>query len=133
MLTQSPSGVPFTHVWMWSIAADAADAADEAPRALMMAAPRCCTIGMNCSLYQASSTSVSAGRPLTVAWCRSGYCVAEWLPQMMILRRSVVWVPVFSASCDSARLWSRRTIAVKLRGLRLGAFFIAISELVLAG
>ena len=26
MLTQSPSGVPVTHVWKWSIAAEAADA-----------------------------------------------------------------------------------------------------------
>ena len=33
------------------IAADAADAADEAPRALMIAAPRCCTTGMNVSAY----------------------------------------------------------------------------------
>ena len=39
---------------------------------------------MNCSLYQASSTSESAGLPADGAWCRSGYCVAEWLPQMMI-------------------------------------------------
>ena len=41
MLTQSPSGVPWTQVRMWSIAAAAAEAADEAPRALMIAAPRC--------------------------------------------------------------------------------------------
>lgn len=51
------------------VVAEAAEAADEAPRALMMAAPRCCTIGMNLSLYQASSTSESADLPPTVAWC----------------------------------------------------------------
>jgi hypothetical protein len=51
MLTQSPSFEPSTQSWMWSIAADAADAADEAPRALMIAAPRCCTTGMNVSEY----------------------------------------------------------------------------------
>ena len=41
MDTQSPSGVPSAQLRMWSIADDAADAALEAPRALMMAAPRC--------------------------------------------------------------------------------------------
>ena len=38
--TQSPSGVPSTQSCTWSIAALAAEAADEAPRASMMAAPR---------------------------------------------------------------------------------------------
>jgi hypothetical protein len=33
MLTQSPSGVPLTQSWMWSMAADAAEAAEDAPRA----------------------------------------------------------------------------------------------------
>ena len=51
MLTQSPSGVPSTQSRTWSIAAEAAEAADDAPRALMMAAPRCCTAGMNVSAY----------------------------------------------------------------------------------
>jgi hypothetical protein len=36
---------------MWSIAAEPAEAAEDAPRALMMAAPRCCTVGMNVDLY----------------------------------------------------------------------------------
>jgi len=31
---------------MWSIAALAADAADDKPRALMIAAPRFCTVGI---------------------------------------------------------------------------------------
>ena len=35
MLTQSPAGVPCTQVWTWSMAAEAAEAADEAPRALI--------------------------------------------------------------------------------------------------
>ena len=71
--TQSAAAVPSAQSRIWSIADDAAEAADDAPRALMMAAPRCCTTGMNVSAYQAWSTSESAGLPATVAWCRSGY------------------------------------------------------------
>ena len=44
--TQSPSGVPSAHERMWSTAALAADAADDAPRALMIAPPRVATVGM---------------------------------------------------------------------------------------
>src|SRR6185369_105800 len=113
---QSPSAVPCAQVRMWSIAAEAADAALEAPRALMIAAPRCCTVGMNVDLYHSASTRLSAALPPTVAWCRSGYWVEEWLPQIVTLRISVVCAPVFSASCESARLWSSRTIAVKQFG-----------------
>ena len=44
--TQSSGFVPITQSRTWSIAAFAADAALDAPRASMMAAPRCCTVGM---------------------------------------------------------------------------------------
>ena len=44
--TQSPSGVPSTQSCTWSIAALAADAALDAPRASMIAAPRLATVGM---------------------------------------------------------------------------------------
>ena len=37
---QSPAGVPLTHECTWSIAAFAAEAADDWPRASMIAAPR---------------------------------------------------------------------------------------------
>ena len=51
-----------------SITAFAADAADERPRALMIAAPRCCTVGMKSSLSHASSPITSfAARPLIFA------------------------------------------------------------------
>ena len=60
---QSPAGVPWTHVWTWSIAAFAADAADDAPRASMIAAPRLATVGMNVSRSHASSST---------AWARAG-------------------------------------------------------------
>ena len=77
MLIQSPGAVPCTQVWMWSIAAEAAEAAEEAPRALMIAAPRCCTTGMKVSSIHFWSTSDFAGLPSTRVWLRSGYCVAE--------------------------------------------------------
>src|SRR5690348_18361064 len=95
---QSPSAVPSAQVRMWSIAADAADAAEDAPRALMIAAPRCCTVGMNSFSYHAWSTSDNAGLPLTVAWWRSGYCVDEWLPQMITFATSVLCAPVLVAT-----------------------------------
>ena len=39
---------------------------------------------------------------------------------------SLTWVPVLAATCDSARLWSRRSMAVKFSRGRLGALFIAM-------
>src|SRR3954466_15981879 len=104
MLTQSPDGVPANQSCMWSMAADAAEAADDAPRALMIAAPRCCTVGMKLSSYHLRSTSECAALPSTVQKLRSGYCVDEWLPQISILRIFVTWLPDFSASCETARL-----------------------------
>ena len=47
-----------------------------------------------------------------LAWKMSGYCVAEWLPQMVRFVMSVTVTPAFFASCDSARLWSSRVMAV---------------------
>src|ERR1700733_5022960 len=87
--TQSTSEVPSAQSRMWSIAADAAEAADDAPRALMIAAPRCCTTGMNVSSSHFWSTSDFAGLPFTTVWLISGYCVAEGLPQIVILRIAV--------------------------------------------
>ena len=37
-------------------------------RALIMAAPRCCTVGMNSLLSQSTLTKSAAGCPATVAW-----------------------------------------------------------------
>jgi len=42
-------------------------------------------------------------------------------------------LPVFAATWLSARLWSRRSIAVKFSRGRPGALFIAMKALVLAG
>ena len=89
----------------WSIAAFAAEAADDAPRASMIAAPRLATVGMNSSAIQASSPTASqADSPLTLAFTRSGYCVVEWLPQIVMLVISVVGTSHFSATWASARL-----------------------------
>ena len=63
----------------------------------------------------------------------SGCWVALWLPQMIMRRTSVVCLPVFAASCASARLWSSRVMAVKFRRSMSGAFDAAMSEFVFAG
>src|SRR4051794_15635771 len=132
--TQSPSAVPDTQVWTWSMAAFAADAALDRPRASMMAAPRCCTVGRKVPSIQAwSSMSSAAFLPLTSAWKRSGYWVAEWFPQIVILVMSFTVESVLVASWAMARLWSRRVIAVNRALSMFGALFIAMSELVLAG
>ena len=97
--TQSPSGVPSTQSRMWSTVALAALAAELAPRASMIAAPRCCTVGMKVDSSQAwSFTSSAAFWPFTSAWKMSGYWVAEWLPQMVSCVMSLTVVPVLAAS-----------------------------------
>ena len=63
----------------------------------------------------------------------SGYCVAEWLPQMIIRLISETGIPVLLASCAIARLWSSRIIAVKRSAGTSGALLIAISAFVFAG
>src|SRR3954452_22689563 len=116
------------------MAAFAADAALDRPRASMMAAPRCCTVGRKVpSIQDWSSMSSAAFLPLTSAWKRSGYWVAEWFPQIVILVMSFTVESVLVASWAMARLWSRRVMAVNRALSMLGALFIAMSELVLAG
>src|SRR5678816_316571 len=133
METQSPLGVPATQSRTWSIAAFAADAADESPRASMMAAPRFCTVGMKVlSIHAWSLMACAAFFPSTSALKTSGYCVAEWLPQIDIFLTDVTGLPVFCATCVSERLWSTRIIAVNCSGLSPFAFFIALRQLVLA-
>src|ERR1700759_3273473 len=105
--TQSPSGVPSSQSRAASTVADAADAADEEPRASMIAAPRLATGGMKAFSIQLWSLITSAAfLPPTSAWKMSGYWVAEWLPQIVIFLMSVTAAPVFLASWEIARLWS---------------------------
>src|SRR5690242_6230577 len=120
------------------MAAFAALAAEERPRASMIAAPRFCTVGMNWLSSQLWSlimgqTFLPAFPSITSAWKRSGYWVAEWFPQIVIFLTCLTSARTFCAICEVARLWSRRIIAVNCVGLRLGAFFIAIRQLVFAG
>src|SRR4051794_20604638 len=104
------------------MAALAAEAADDEPRASMMAAPRCWTVGMNSlSIHLRSLIRRAAPFFETWAWKRSGYWVAEWLPQIVMRRTSVIGTSVFLASWAIARLWSSRVMAVNRRGSILGA------------
>src|SRR5829696_1372123 len=132
--TQSPSGLPSSQLRAASMVADAAEAAELAPRASMIAAPRLATVGMKSFSIQAWSLTTSAAfLPPISAWNTSGYWVAEWLPQIVIFLMSLTAAPVFLASCAIARLWSRRVSAENRSGGMLGALVFAISALVLAG
>ena len=118
----------------WSIAALAADAADERPRASMMAAPRLPTVGRNSPSSQASSPITSrAGLPPMRALVKSANIVGEWLPKMMMSSTSVIGTPAFWASWVRARFWSRRVIAVKRSGPSRDAWAAAIMQFVLQG
>ncbi len=52
--------------------------------------------------------------------------VGEWLPQTTIFSTESTGLPVFAASWDRARLWSRRIMEVKLARGRSGAEFMAM-------
>src|SRR6185437_8853159 len=134
MLTQEPDSLPSTQSWTWSTAALAALAAEDRPRASMIAAPRFCTVGMKLDSSQAWSLIMGQTfLPSHSALKRSGYWVAEWLPQTVTFFTEAFGLPILAAICEVARLWSSRIIAVNCVGLRLGAFFIAMRQLVLAG
>src|SRR5918992_43595 len=97
--------------------AEAAEAAEEEPRASMIAAPRLATVGMKVFSTQSWSPITSAAfLPPISAWNTSGYWVAEWLPQIVIRRTSVTGTPAFLAAWATARLWSRRVMAGKRFG-----------------
>ncbi|MCY1377359.1 hypothetical protein D9M71_841080 [compost metagenome] len=67
MVTTLPL-VPSTQSCTWSMAALAAEAADDRPRASMMAAPRLPTVGRNTSLFHTGSLIMSLTLlPSTVA------------------------------------------------------------------
>src|SRR6187200_1395777 len=132
--TQLPWGLPCSQSRAASMVADAAEAADDEPRASMIAAPRLATVGMKSfSIQLWSPTTSTAFLPPISAWKMSGYWVAEWLPQMVSLTMSLTLEPVLAASWESARLWSSRVSAEKRSWGMSGALVIAISALVLAG
>src|SRR2546425_6973999 len=106
IVTQSPSREPESQSRTWSIAALAALAAEERPRASMTAAPRFCTVGTNVDSSQDWSLIIGQSfLPSASAWNTSGYCVAEWLPQTVSLRIEETGLPTLCASCEVARLW----------------------------
>src|SRR5690348_10484730 len=132
--TQSPSRVPEIQSRTWSIAALAALAAEERPRASMIAAPRFCTVGMK--VDSSHAWSLITGQtflPSASAWNTSGYWVAEWLPQTVTFRTELTGLLILCAIWLVARLWSKRIMPVNCEALRLGAFFIAIRQFVFAG
>src|SRR5258706_103407 len=63
----------------------------------------------------------------------SGYCVAEWLPQMAMLVTTCTGTPAFFASWVFARFSSRRVMANQRSAGRSGALRRAIRQLVLHG
>src|SRR5262245_1077196 len=130
-LKQSPAGVGLEAERRLSIAAFAAEAADDAPRALITAAPRLATVGMNVSASHAASLMTwGAGFPPIVAFLKSGYCVSLWLPQMVTRFTSPTPTPAFFASCAAARFWSSRVMANHRSAGTLGACDFAIRQLV---
>ena len=99
-----------------------------------MAVPRAATVGMKSSTSQSVSAATSAPlRSPMRAWKMSGYCVAEWLPQMLTLLMSRTGAPVCAASCAMALLWSRRVSAVNRSAGTSGALAAATAALVFAG
>ena len=115
MLTQSPAGVPSIQSRTWSIAAFAADAADDEPRASMTAAPRCCTVGMNVVLdprLVADHVGRVAAADLRRG-TRRGTASRSGCPRSSCCVTSATAAPVFAATWALARLWSSRVIAVK--------------------
>src|SRR3954454_963572 len=124
---------PSTQSRTWSIAALAADAADDAPRASMISAPRLPTRGMYSFSYQSMSTFSTARSPFTFALNRSGNIVGEWLPHTTRSWMSATLTSSFWASCATARFSSSRVMAVNRSLGMSGALLIAMSAFVFAG
>src|SRR5471032_932572 len=117
-----------------SMTALAADAADDRPRASITAAPRFWTMLMKSPFSQAWSLIRSkVGCPSIRALRASGYCVAEWLPQIAMLVTEATAAPAFFASWILARFSSRRVMANQRSDGISGAFERAIRQLVLHG
>src|ERR1700722_13317578 len=63
------------------------------------------------SSHSRSVSSVMADLPLILALVKSGNCVLEWFPQMVMQVTASLGTPAFMASAETARLWSRRVMA----------------------
>src|SRR5262245_35373756 len=90
----------------------AAENDDDTPVVLMMNPPRLEVPSMYApSSHARSVMTLVAGLPLIFAFVKSGYCVSEWLPQMVMHVTASLVTPAFAASAETARLWSSRVIA----------------------
>src|SRR5438309_7979156 len=105
MLTQLPGRVPWIQSRTWSIAAFAALAAEDSPRASMIAAPRFWIVGMNSVSSHFGSLIIGhTFLPPNSAWNTSGYCVAEWFPEMVSLPFGLKGLPILRGWRATARL-----------------------------
>src|SRR3546814_15386005 len=96
---------------MWSMAALAAEAAEDRPRASMIAAPRLPKVGMKVSAFHAASLIFSfSDSPLAVATRQSGYLVGLWLPPTTSFLMSPTATSALAARWLSARSGSRGSI-----------------------
>jgi len=86
------------------MAAEPAEAADDAPLRSIISAPLFYTLGVNSLIFHDSSIKLLAGFPPTVQFLTSGYIVGEWLPQMHIFSISVTLAFVYKANWDRALL-----------------------------
>lgn len=134
MLTHQPLD-PRLQSLICSIAALAAEAAEDDLRAAMIAAPLCYTVGMNCLLYQSRVKWLLMSSLATWVYLVSGNIVEEWLPQIITCSTADTGFCTYSANQYCALLWSSLVIAVKflLSSPCLQACFIVIKALVLAG
>jgi len=79
VLTQTDchSSLPRAQSLMWSIDADPAEAADEAPLRSIISAPLFCTLGVNSLTFHPASIKSLAAVPPIVQFLTSGYIVGE--------------------------------------------------------
>jgi hypothetical protein len=125
MVTHLPL-VPSAQSRMWSMAALAADAADDRPRASMMAAPRLPTVGRKVlafhswSLIMSLTLAIDGGK--AVVGVHGGRVVAPD-HQFFDVGHGLAGL---GSDLAQARLWSRRSMAVKFLRGRSGALFMAM-------
>src|SRR6185295_17818758 len=74
-----------------------------------------------------------AGFPPIFAFVKSGYCVFEWLPQMVTQVTASFATPAFFAMAATARLWSSRVIALHRSAGMSFPFLYATRQFVLHG
>ena len=110
-----------------SITAFAAEAADEAPRASITAAPRFWIVSTNLPLSHPWSVMTSnTGKPAMRALRASGYCVVEWFPHTARLEIAPTGTFAFFASWVRPRFSSSRVMANQRSAGISGAFMRAM-------